>query len=429
MQPSYLLFVFALVISALGAVLIFAMVRQSVATRRGRRRRQESGGETALLTAALGDAVERIRQQERMTHARAEASEQLSAQIIESLVSGLLVVSVAGNVRILNPAGRRLLGVTGAEPGRAFRDLIETSAYPLADLLDECLARRQPMERRTIELNRPIAGEVAATHLGVSVSPMFDDRGRFQGAICLFTDLSAVVDLEERVRLQDNFAQVGELAAGMAHEFRNGLATIHGYGRLLDPEQVQPEYRPYIEGLRRGTVALREIVDNFLSFARPAELSLGRVSLAAVVERAAEEIRGDVQRRGGDVQIRGEFSEVEGDEVLLRQAVSNLCRNAVEACLHSGAVPTIVIEGAVDHDQSQVRLTVSDNGPGIVPEQRDRIFRPFFTTKTSGTGLGLSLTQKIIVTHNGRVTAGASESGGARIDVVLPIRPSHRPAG
>ena len=427
MQPNSLLLVFVLLITALGAVLLFAALRLGVAARRTRRRAKETPDESVLLTEALGEAVERIRQQERETHARAEASERLSAQIIDSLASGLLVVDVAGAVQILNPSARRLLGVTAAEPAGPFRDLIGALAAPLADAIDECVSTKLAIPRRTIELPTGYAG--TATHLGVSVSPMRGDGGRFQGAICLFTDLSAVIDLEERLRLQDSLARVGELTAGIAHEFRNGLATIHGYSRLLDPQELQTEYKAYVEGIREETVALREVVDNFLNFARPAELSLGKVSLRKLVERAAEEIRKDARASGGDVFVRGEFPDVEGDEVLLRQALSNLCRNAIDACLGSTDALRIVLEGTIDLDHGEARLTVTDNGHGLDPEQRGRIFRPFFTTKAGGTGLGLALTQKIIVTHNGRITAAAAEGGGARMEVALPIEVESRRVG
>ena len=99
---------------------------------------------------------------------------------------------------------------------------------------------------------------------------------------------------------------------------------------------------------------------------------------------------------------------------------TNLCRNAVEACVDAERVPDVRLVGTVDHDQA--RLTVTDNGPGFDPSQRDRMFRPFFTTKTHGTGLGLALAQKIIVTHNGSVTASLSDDGGARLEVILPLR-------
>ena len=420
-QSAIFLTVFSMLVAALGAVLLFAVVRLWAASRQTRRQLRESGEETAVLTAALEQAIAKIREQERATQARAEASERLSGQIIASLSSGLLVVDVARLVQILNPAARRMLGVDSDPLAQPFRVLLDPSAGALSDLIDECLDNRLPIGRRTLQLDR-LAQRGTATHLGVSVSPMLNDVGALQGAICLFTDLSAVVELEERVRLQDSLARVGELTAGIAHEFRNGLATIHGYGRLIDPVQLPEPYRPYLDGIRQETVALREVVDNFLNFARPSPLSLGTVNLAKLAQRAAEEIQSEARERGGEVRIEGTFPDVEGDEVLLRQALSNLCRNAVDACLEAGVAPVITLAGRVDSRHDAVRLTVTDNGPGIDPETRDQIFRPFFTTKSTGTGLGLALTQKIIVTHNGRVTATSAPGGGACMEVVLPLR-------
>ena len=421
-QSNPLLFVFLLIVAALSAVLLFAVLRLGLATRAANRRQRDAGSETAFLTTALEQAVARLRKQERATEERAVASERLSEQIIASLASGLLVVDVGGDVHILNPAGRRLLGLT-RPAGGSFRELLAPVASPLTGALEQCLATRRPIGRRTLKLDAA-AGPGRATHLGVSISPMLDDGGQLLGAICLFTDLSAVMELEERVRLQDSLARVGELTAGIAHEFRNGLATIHGYARLIDPGKLRADYKPYVEGIRQETVALREVVDNFLAFARPAELSLTTVSMAKLAERAADEVRGDVTRRGGAVVLSGEFADVEGDDVLLRQALSNLCRNAVDACADAQVAPQIRLIGTVDREHGEVRVTVTDNGPGIAADARERIFRPFFTTKSSGTGLGLALTQKIVVTHNGRVTAGTADSGGARMDIVLPLTPA-----
>jgi C4-dicarboxylate-specific signal transduction histidine kinase len=114
---------------------------------------------------------------------------------------------------------------------------------------------------------------------------------------------------------------------------------------------------------------------------------------------------------------------VEGDEVLLRQAFSNLCRNALEACV-GDKPPRIAIDGVVEPGQAILRISVTDNGPGMDPAVAPRMFRPFFTTKARGTGLGLALVQKIVVTHNGRVAAANAEEGGARLTVSLPLRAS-----
>jgi signal transduction histidine kinase len=253
------------------------------------------------------------------------------------------------------------------------------------------------------------------------VSPIRSTDGALQGAVCLFSDLSEVAELEEQLRLKDSLARLGELTAGIAHEFRNGLATIHGYARLLDLERLPDDYRPYVTGIRAETEALRQVVTQFLNFAKPAELVLSRVDMGTIIERAAEEIRGEARSRQGDVAIRGEFGSIDGDEVLLRQAFSNLCRNALEACTGTGAAPHIAIEGTVDHAQSQLRIAIIDNGPGIDDRVAAHMFQPFFTTKANGIGLGLALVQKIIVTHNGRVSASRNPDHGARIVVSLPL--------
>jgi signal transduction histidine kinase len=258
-------------------------------------------------------------------------------------------------------------------------------------------------------------------HLGVTASPMRDAEGHSSGVICLFTDLSAVVELEEQLRLKDSLARLGELTAGIAHEFRNGLATIHGYSRLLDLERVPPDFRPCVEGIRGETDALREVVTNFLNFAKPTELTLGPVALQGLADRAGDEIRAEAVARGGTVTVAGEFGMVAGDEVLLRQAFSNLCRNALEASMESTRPPLIRIEGSVDAAQRIQQVTITDSGPGVDASMTARMFRPFFTTKKTGIGLGLALVQKIIVTHNGRVGVSNAPDGGARIAVTLPL--------
>jgi signal transduction histidine kinase len=119
--------------------------------------------------------------------------------------------------------------------------------------------------------------------------------------------------------------------------------------------------------------------------------------------------------------VRGEFVPVPGDEVLLRQVFSNLCRNALEACIEAKIAPQIAIEGAVDQAQRVLRLSVVDNGPGVAPGMMSKIFQPFVTTRARGTGLGLAVVQKIVVTHNGRVTVHSENGGGARFTVSLPL--------
>jgi signal transduction histidine kinase len=258
-------------------------------------------------------------------------------------------------------------------------------------------------------------------YVGVTVSPLFDGEGQLHGAICLFGDLTAVKDLEEQLRLKNSLATLGELTAGIAHEFRNGLATIHGYSKLFDLKQLPDRYRPYVEGIRAEAELLGQVVTNFLNFAKPAQLTSSRVNVRAICERAAEELGAEARSLGGDITVRGDFGTLDGDEVLLRQAFTNLIRNAVEACAGAELAPVIVVRSETDAAQKVMRIVVDDSGPGVEPSARERIFRPFFTTKRNGTGLGLALVQKIIVFHNGRIAVGTSPLGGASFQVTLPV--------
>lgn len=421
-QSGYLFLGLTGIVAALAAVLAFALLKFFDASRTAARHSRLAGSETAFMAAAIEEAVKKLKSQERAMKERAEASERLSSEIIASMTSGLLVVAEDGIVRTINPAGRSFLRLPDAEPSGHFQTVLST-APPLAEAIDECLATNMPIVRRTIVIERP-GGRTS--HLGVTISPIREGGTVLHGAICLFSDLSEVVELEEQLRIKDSLARVGELTAGIAHEFRNGLATIHGYGRMLDPERLPRDYQPYVMGIRQETESLADVVTQFLNFAKPVDPILAPVSMKSVVERAADDIRSETRAQEGEVAISGEFGEVLGDEVLLKQAFSNLCRNALEACAGSHTVPRIHIHGTRDDAQSVQRVSVRDNGPGIQASVAGTMFRPFVTTKASGTGLGLALVQKIVVMHNGRVTATNLEQGGANLEVTLPVQPPRR---
>lgn len=374
-----------------------------------KRARREASSESAMLSVALHEAMTRLKQQERAMAARAEASEQLADQIVEGLTSGLVVVNRGGTVQAINPAARRILGLSDVGPGKSFQETLG-SAKGLSELIAEALAGTGPIARRTITL----AG-LPPRHLGVTVSHINDQAGALQAAVCLFTDLTEVMQLEEQLRLKEALARLGELTAGLAHEFRNGLATIHGYGKLLDPDALPPQAKTCVEGIRAETTALGEVVTNFLRFARPDQMSLAPIELKSVILKAIEDVPG----ASGAVTLEGDFPVVDGDDVLLRRAFSNLVRNSLEACDGIGMPPRVFIRSDVKSDG--VELTIEDNGPGFTPEALSKAFQPFATTKASGTGLGLAIVQKVIVSHNGHVAAANRPEGGAQFRVRIPL--------
>ena len=434
-QEGYAFLGLTAIVAGLAAVVVFAMLRFMAGARDARRRLSERG-ESPMLAAALQEAVAKLKAQEKAMTARAAASEQLSGDIVESLTAGLLVVDRSGRVEIFNHAGRSMVGVKADPIGSDYHQVL-AKFPPLVQLIEECLHTAKPIIRRSVQVEG--AGPV---HLGVTVSPLgkplphldevttgaapsaetvslSDGADAAPGVICLFSDLTAVVDLEEQLRLKETLARLGELTAGLAHEFRNGLATIHGYSRLIDVDAMPPKYQPYVEGIRQEAESLGKVVTNFLSFARPENIALSRVDLGVIVRRAADDLRNELPT-GTSLNVDGTFAEVLGDEVLLRQVFGNLVRNAVEACEGAGVSPDIRMHGWVDALHHSCRVTVDDNGPGIPQADRDRIFQPFFTKRSKGTGLGLAIVQKIVVLHNGRVAVADAKGGGASIQISIP---------
>ncbi len=395
------------VLLAIVVLFIYVMVRaiRKITTNA----RREAGTETALLSMALQEALTKLKTQERAMAARAEASEQLADQIVEGLTSGLVVVNRAGIVQAINPAARRILEIHDAGTGRPYREALKPSAA-LADLIEVALEGSSPIVRRTITINAS-----HPRHLGVTISPILSNDGVLQASVCLFTDLTAVVELEEQLRLKEALARLGELTAGLAHEFRNGLATIHGYGRLLDPATLPEQARTCVEGIRSETTALGEVVTNFLRFARPDQMTMVPVDLRAVIARAIDDVPG----ASAAVTLDGNFGTVNGDDVLLRQAFANLVRNSVEACEYANRAPKISIRGEIA--DGAAHLTVEDNGPGFTDEALRKAFQPFATTKANGTGLGLAIVQKVVVSHNGNIGAANGPLGGAQFRLRLPV--------
>ena len=397
------------VLLAIAVIFVVVTVKAiKVASGRGNSRR-DTGGESAMLSVALQDALVQLKQQERAMAARAEASERLADQIVGGLTSGLVVVDRGGMVQAINPAARRILGLGEGGAGSPFRHVLEP-ATALSDLITEALEGTSPIVRRTITL-----GGVRPKHLGVTVSPIVGGDGGLQAAVCLFTDLTAVVELEEQLRLKEALARLGELTAGLAHEFRNGLATIHGYGRLLDPDSLPEQARTCVNGIRAETIALGEVVTNFLRFARPEQLTLAPVDLLAVIARAVD----DVPNASKAVSVEGPAASVNGDDILLLRALSNLIRNSLEACADAGIEPRVTIR--TDVTATDAHVVVEDNGPGFTAESLSKAFQPFATTKANGTGLGLAIVQKVIVSHNGHVTATNHAAGGAQFRLRVPL--------
>jgi two-component system, NtrC family, sensor histidine kinase HydH len=377
----------------------------------------------AFMTASMQGVIQKLREQEkelerlhRAEKERAEHTERLSEEVTRNMPAGLLVVTATGIISSANPAAEQALGINALGYRRYSEALGESSE--LTQLVADCLINGTIFRREQVHHTAP-SGDVR--RLGVTISPIRRGTERASGAICLLSDLTELAALQEQIELKKHLAALGELSAGIAHEFKNALATISGYAQMIRSETADAEMSDYAEHILDQTRSITHVVTEFLKYARPLEISDETVELQGVAEKVALEV-GEAMP-SVHVSCQGDFGAVAGDEGLLRQALLNLARNAAEACAdRNGGSVTLRCESVRAGETSLQRITVSDNGPGIETEALPNLFRPFFTTKAHGTGLGLAIVQKIIVQHGGHVEARNQPEGGAAFIVTLPER-------
>ena len=418
----------AVAILAVVGIMLFLLRRFLQSTRESQNVRisaaaPRSENSSAFMTASMEGVIRQLRDQEKelerlhkIERERAQQTERLSEEVTRNMPAGLVVVNATGIISSANPAAEQVLGIRGLGFRRYSEVLGERSE--LTRFIGECLANGSIFRREQVEHASP-GGE--SRQLGVTISPIRRGTEKISGAICLITDLTELAALQQQIQLKDSLAAVGELSAGIAHEFKNALATISGYAQMISAEAGAGEVAESAERILEQTRNITHVVTEFLRYARPLEISSEPVALEGVVERVVSEVAEAIPQ----VRIRfeGPLGSVAGDEGLLRQALLNLARNAAEACLGAANGGRVILRGEVArNDESGIqRITVFDNGPGISIAALPKLFRPFFTTKVNGTGLGLAVVQKIIVQHGGKVVARNRPEGGAAFIVTLPV--------
>jgi len=376
----------------------------------------------AFMTASMQAVILKLREQEkelerlhRAERERAESTARLSEEVTRNMPAGLLVIGANGLISATNPAAEQALGIKTLVFRRYSEALGESSA--LSVLIQQCLAEGKIFRREQAEHTAP-----DGTHreLGVTISPIRRGQEKATGAICLLSDLTELASLQKQMQLRENLAALGELSAGIAHEFKNALATISGYAQMIRSEPNAADTIENAEKILDQTRSITHVVTEFLRYARPLEISEEPVALRPLLDRTVCEIQ-ELQPQAR-ISIEGDFSEIAGDEGLLRQVFLNLARNATEAAASNSSDPTVTLRGEISDptgDRVQ-RIRILDNGPGISSDALPKLFRPFFTTKVNGTGLGLAVVQKILLQHGGQIEAQNRIGGGAEFIVTLP---------
>ncbi len=411
---------------------LLAPYRRLAATADQARVAEEPGREKIrepdFLVASFQAVLEKLRGQEqelqRLKASRGGNSEGgfPAESLANSLISGMMALDREGRIGLVNPAALQILGMSRSEvEGRTAREILGEEAG-LGRLIREALPGGKPRSREMVPHHRRDGKEI---HLGVGLSPVVGEAGEVRGMVCLLSDLTEIRHLRERVALKENLARLGELSAGIAHEFRNSLATIQGYARLI-ARHAGAEEGEMASAIAREVQGIGKVVEDFLQFARPAPLNLSEVDLRGILEDLVREMEQPAAPRPFRIALEGEFPDLPGDESLLKQAFHNLIRNAAQAMNGSGM--RVTIRGTLE-PEGTLQVEVADDGPGIPPEVLPHIFTPFFTTRPGGTGLGLPLVQRTIISHDGTIEVASQVGQGTRVRIRLPLRrPTESPS-
>src|SRR6266481_4672201 len=335
-------------------MLVVFLVRKSFRDRREGQRAEfatsapRTANPSAFMAASMQGVIQKLREQEkelerlhRIERERAEQTERLSEEVTRNMPAGLVVVNATGIISSSNPAAEQVLGIHGLG-FRRYSEALGTNSG-LTKLIGECLEAGKIFRREEVE-HIPPAGDTR--RLGVTISPIRRGEGKISGAICLLTDLTELAALQQRMQLKENLAALGELSAGIAHEFKNALATISGYAQMIRSESTEAEALDYAERILEQTRNITHVVTEFLKYARPLEIPDERVALQTVVERVLSEVEEALPQ----VKIRceGTFGGASGDEGLLRQALLNLARNAAEACALTAGGGRVVVRNRAE---------------------------------------------------------------------------------
>jgi PAS domain S-box-containing protein len=401
---------------------------------------------SAFMAASMQGVIEKLRAQEKelarlhtLAQERAQESERLTEEVTRNMPTGLLLVNATGAISSTNPAAEEALGIRPLRY-RSYREILGADS-DLTRMLTACLRGGQTFHRGEVDHLTP-DGEIR--HLGVTISPIFRSvrnivrsisdppslttETKVSGALCLMSDLTELTALQKQIRWKENLAALGEMSAGIAHEFKNALATVSGYAQMIRSEAKPGDIRESAERILDQTRALTHVVTEFLRFAKPLEICYETVPMKSLVERVAEELH--EANPDCAVEYEGTFLDLPGDEALLRQALVNLTRNGAEAARISGHPPRVAISGTIEDlgGRKWQRICVADNGAGIPPQDLPKIFLPFYTTKSDGTGLGLAVVQKVALQHGGSIEARNRTAGGAEFLLWLPLRQEPTPS-
>ena len=378
------------------------------------------------VIAELKEKESKLQELYRQSNQKAKNLSRYTEYILGSMNSGLIICDTRGIITHFNKGAENILGLTGEEMLNVNYSVALGEKSRLSGLLDEALKKHRVYLPKEIQFSKPNKEKVWA---GVSSSLIRDEDNKVMGVVLLINDLSDIKELQREVAVKDKMAALGEMAGGLAHQLRNSVAAILGFGKLLKKmAALDQSNQEILDGIINESNSTEEMLEKFLSFAKPQDISLEEVNLEGLLEDTLKGLGDKIEKWEVKVQKRFDkkLESIWGDKLLLRQCFQNLIQNAIEAIPRGGTIQLSVKKEGQDRRKYSegmkfVEIRIADNGEGIPFENLERIFNPFFTSKEKGTGLGLSLVRKIVTMHNGRVEVESQIKKGSIFKIYLPM--------
>ncbi len=373
----------------------------------------------AFLSGYLSNRLYKTRQELREKSSDLNELQTLQDHILKSIGTGILTVDFKGQITSWNPAAESITGYTHAEIKSRLQEVF-------GPIIGALFGHTEDLKERPYRFEGSIFKKDGSTALlGIVASLLKDELNAVRGIILIFEDITKIVQMEEQVRRQERLASVGSLAAGIAHEIRNPLASLSGSIQVLQGElDLKGDNKHLMEIVVRETDRLNLIITEFLEYARPKTGTDDCIPLPALLNETCTLLKNSRDFIPGiNVECHVDAAiTIQGDARRLRQVFWNLLINANQAMPEGGTIRLSATPFASTENGSVwCEIIVADNGPGIAPDHIKKIFDPFFTTKESGTGLGLSIVHRIIEDHGGTISVESTPGRGTTFRVRLPM--------
>jgi two-component system sensor histidine kinase PilS (NtrC family) len=377
----------------------------------------------AGLSSLLSDQFSFLGEKIEASNKKIEVLEDLNSLIVGNISSGLVTLNENLNVVTANAAAAEILNDSNLQ-GQALSSIFP---HVYQSIRSEEVGKAKGSTQR-FELAHEIEASEAKLILEVNISPLVDSDNQFHGYLILFQDLTEIKQMEKQVRQQDKLAAVGQLAAGIAHEIRNPLASISGSIQLLvaNPETLKDEDLKLMRIVLREIDRLNSLISEFLDFVRPDVQVTESVSITGLMKEVLEMVRfnkGLPQDVDQQVEMASKMP-VLGHRDKLKQAFLNVVINSYQAMADSDEK---VLKVRVYDDSNKLKVEISDTGCGIDEKTLERIFEPFLTTKPKGTGLGLAITHKVFESHGAQVQVDSEKGVGTKFFIEFPFGTGPQP--